>query len=364
MKPLRLIPAALLLTLLPLAAACGGAPKATLDGRDDLPDDKDGLILSIADTGTGPQFLVVDPDGGDMETWQLADNRGIQEDGKSCAGAQHRSSWLPEDDTVFFNGQLGCADGPWLLDQNGDVERFKDLPDDLDPEDLTGALPSPDGGRIAFIETYQDEDDEDREDVAVIDVAGESWEQLSQLPPGEILAMDWSPTGDALAILHWDTDEESLSIRRVDLAGEETVLIGSDDDGDLDLDEGRIRPMLKWSPDGATLAFVHEDEPQRLQLLDLATGELDERDMEVDEDDMMDKGGDADDSGINAFAWSPDSDEVVLATGGRCFKRLTEAGRVAECTDLLYTAEVAADDTPEALTDVLQLDTMDLNWVR
>ena len=39
-------------------------------------------------------------------------------------------------------------------------------------------------------------------------------------------------------------------------------------------------------------------------------------------------------------------------------------GRVAECTDLLYTAEVAADDTPEALTDVLQLDTMDLNWVR
>jgi dipeptidyl aminopeptidase/acylaminoacyl peptidase len=364
MKPQRLLPAALMLTLLPLAAACGGVPKTTLDGRDELPATKDGLILTIADTGTGPQFLLVDPDGGDMKTWQLADDRGIQEAGKACLGQWNHGSWLSEDDAIFYNGQLGCKEGPWILEDDGGVKRFKDLPDDLDAADLAGALPSPDGGRIAFIQAYKDEDDEDREDVAVLDVAGETWEQLSELPPGKVLAMDWSPAGNALAILHWDADEEELNIRRVDLDGNETLLLGGDKDADLDLDEDQIRPMLKWSPDGATLAFVHEDEPESLQLLDLATGEVEERELPTDADDMKDKGGDADESGIHAFAWSPDSDDLVLATGGRCFKRLTEAGRVAECTDLLYTAPATGDDDPEMLTDVLQSGTVDLNWIR
>lgn len=358
--------ALLSLALAPLlVTACGGAPQTALDGRSELPDEEDGLIVAIAGTGTGPQFLVVDPDGGDLETWQLDDDRGIQEQGQACLEGRPRLSWWEAEEAFFYNGQLGCQDGPWLIDDRGRVKRYSDLPDDLDPEDLVGALPAPAGGRLAFVQIYEDEDDEEHQDVAVIAENGEDWEQWSELPPGEILAMEWSPAGDALALLHWDSDEEQLSIRQVDQDGQETLLLGEDQDADLDLDEGRIRPFLRWSPDGSRLAFVHEDEPDSLMLLDLASSEVEERDLATDPDDLPAENSSPDESGIQAMAWSPDGEEVLLATGGRCFKRVTREGRVEECTDLLYTASLDdEDEEPKALTEVQQLGSLDLVWPR
>lgn len=353
------------LALWPLVAACGGAPQTTLEGRSELPDEEDGLIVGIADTGTGPQFLLVDPDGGDVETWQLDDDRGIQEQGQACTEGRPRLAWMEEDASFLYNGQMGCQDGPWTIDDKGRVKRLGDLPDDLDTEDLVGALPAPRGGRIAFVQRYQDDDDEDYEDVAVIEENREDWAQWSELPPGRILAMDWSPEGDALAVLHWDSDEEQLSIRRIDAEGNETLLLGEDQDADLDLDEDQIRPFLRWSPDGTTLAFVHEEAPDSLQLLDLASSEVEEWELATDPDDLPAENSTADESGIQAMAWSPDGDEVLLATGGRCFKRITREGRVEECTDLLYTASLEdEDEEPKALTEVQQRGTVDLVWPR
>ncbi|MBS7457509.1 S41 family peptidase [Coralloluteibacterium stylophorae] len=106
---------------------------------------------------------------------------------------------------------------------------------------------------------------------------------LSHTPDAREHSVAWSPDGRQIAYLSDASGEYELYVRAQDGSGEPRRITT---DGDI----WRFAPV--WSPDSKKLAFA--DKKQRLRVVDIASGRIDE----IDRSDRED---------ITEYAWSPDS---------------------------------------------------------
>ena len=145
---------------------------------------------------------------------------------------------------------------------------------------VADALPrwSPDGGRIAFARTRDEETQ-----IWLMSIAGGEPRPVTSLPPGKISALEWSPDGGRIAfVFHRDPAPELRKEKKQPLLRHITRLHYKEDGtGYLDDERDHIHvawiqerrvvqltegdwddAMLAWSPDGLWIAFVSNRHPE------------------------------------------------------------------------------------------------------
>ena len=163
---------------------------------------------------------------------------------------------------------------------------------------------SPDGTRLAFLSSYIDAFDPDRNFgvrawlPGLYVVPADTWE-LQAIVPGNVTRPPrWSPDGRLLAIVEEKGATATLSV------------VSADGKGQRRLSETRSDPA--WSPDGSRIAFVRGGS-RSFGLYTIAPDGTDERRIT-----SVTVGRDSRDWWDQSVAWSPDGSMLLYGCGGIC----------------------------------------------
>jgi len=332
---------------------CGVLRAANIKSITNLPRDQD-VILNITDVNDKPGWYVVNPTDWKMSRWEFFNNipTPLNEETR-----RSNVSWSPQNQRLLYAKKA--------ITSNGAVEVLKiDDKGDLNSNQQTL---SPDGKTIAYTDgSYIDKTSGLVEDIYLFNIATQRSQRITQLAPGTVYQLVWSPDSKALAFWHKDTKKLSKTLYKIRSDGSNlrTILDSKDD---LPI---RIYPSLsfddektKWSPDGRYLAFLGRLKPNKgvnsinsetIWLLDLTTNQLRE---------LFPAPPKIPGSGIQDLAWSPDGQKIVFAAGydGECHQSWLPISPY-ECTQFLYLVDVNGSQ-PTKVTKIPQSTATRLLWL-
>ena len=163
---------------------------------------------------------------------------------------------------------------------------------------------APDGTRLAFLSSYTDAYDPDRNFgvrarlPGLYVVSADTWELQTVVPGNVTRPPRWSPDGRLLAIVEEKGRTATLSV------------VSADGKGQRRLSETRSDPA--WSPDGSRIAFVRGGR-RSVELYTIAPDGTDERRIT-----SVTVGRSSRDWWDQSVAWSPDGSMLLYRCGGIC----------------------------------------------
>ncbi len=230
---------AVVLFLLPLASAYGGATATvTSAGRD--------------------QLAFVSPQGGSIQIWVMnADGSGR----RRLTGPPGQSAipaWSPDGRRIAFIRSQDSESQIWMMNADGSGQRRLTAP----PGSNTFPAWSPDGRRIVFVSTRQGSPQ-----IHVMNADGTGAQRLTD-PPGQSTVPVWSPDGRRIAFVSTrDQGVPELYVMNADGSGQkrlsepESFVTNPYERGQRQiattgvlLGPGWLHPA--WSPDSDRVAFV------------------------------------------------------------------------------------------------------------
>jgi dipeptidyl aminopeptidase/acylaminoacyl peptidase len=317
-----------------------------------LPRDRN-TILNITDVNDQTGWYLVNPTDWKMSKWEFPNNspNPLNEETR-----RSNVSWSSQSQRLLYAKKS--------VSSNGVVEVLKI--DDKGDLNSNQQILSPDGKTIAYTDGSRiDKTFGIVEDIYLFDIASQRSRRITQLAPGTVYQLVWSPESKSLAFWHWDTKKTSKTLYQINSDGSNLrVLLDAKDDLPT-----RIHPSfpsfndekIKWSPDGHYLALLSSSKAnnsvnsQTIWLLDVTTKKL----RELFPAPPKTPGG-----GIQDFAWSPDSQKIVFAAGydGKCRPSSWLALGGYKCTNFLYLVDVNGGQ-PTKVTKIPQDSATRLLWL-
>ncbi len=254
------------------------------------------MILNQATINQQNGIFMVDPKTRRQALWQLPES--IQKDGTM--------SWSRKSQRLLI--------GTSLLTPAGELQDLK-LPHSNVPKPRH--LLSPTGSMIAYQDASRDKQNRYFEDLYAFDLKTQKPNRLTKIgKPGYIYPGAWSPDGEAIAFIFWDSEAKTKTLYVVNRDGSNLKpLINPQEKQPIRLDwTGFANNELRWSPSGRFLAFLASEADRStervrhihgLWLLDLSSRQLRE----------LVSPPEAPGDGFKGFAWSPDSEQIALTAG-------------------------------------------------
>jgi Tol biopolymer transport system component len=343
-KPLRLF-----VVIGMFLGGCGVPIVAPIKSMTSLPSDRD-VILNLTEINKQQGWYIVNPTDWKMSKWEFPNsipNALNEETRKSYV------SWSPQTQRLLYAKKS--------ISPKGSIEVLK-IEDKSFGSSNQYTL-SPDGKTVAYTDGFTDKTFGIVEDIYLFDIASKRSRRITQLAPGSVYQLVWSPDSKALAFWHRDTKKTLKTLYQINSDGSNPqVLLDVKDDLPIQIDPSLSfnDEAMKWSPDGRYLALLSSAKGNKsfnsetIWLFDLTTKKL----LQLFPAPPNSPGG-----GIQDFAWSPDGKKIVFAAGydGKCYRPLLLIG-YPECTNFLYLVDVKGSK-PTKVTKIPQGTATRLLWL-
>ncbi len=308
---------------------CDGSILAPIKSITSLPSDRE-VILNLTQINQQQGWYIVNPTDWKMSKWEFPNSL------PSALNEETRRSyvsWSPQIQRLLYAKKS--------ISPNGSIEVLNIKDKSLGSSNQYTL--SPDGKTVAYTDGFSDKTSGIVEDVYLFDIASQRSRRITQLAPGSVYQLVWSPDSKVLAFWHRDTKKTLKTLYQINSDGSNLQVL-LDAKNDLPI---QIHPSLsfndeamKWSPDGRYLALLSSAKAnnsfnikgETIWLLDLTTKKL----RKLFPAPPNSPGG-----GIQDFAWSPDGQKIVFAAGydGKCHRPWLPISPY-ECTNFLYLVDV------------------------
>ena len=330
---------------------CDGSILAPIKSITSLPSDRE-VILNLTQINKEQGWYIVNPTDWKMSKWEFPNSL------PSALNEETRRSyvsWSPQIQRLLYAKKS--------ISPNGSIEVLNIKDKSLGSSNQYTL--SPDGKTVAYTDGFSDKTSGIVEDVYLFDIASKRSRRITQLAPGSVYQLVWSPDSKVLAFWHRDTKKTLKTLYQINSDGSNLQVL-LDAKNDLPI---QIHPSLsfndeamKWSPDGRYLALLSSAKAnnsfnikgETIWLIDLTTKKL----RKLFPAPPNSPGG-----GIQDFAWSPDGQKIVFAAGydGKCHRPWLPISTY-ECTNFLYLVDVNGGQ-PTKVTKIPQSTATRLLWL-
>jgi Tol biopolymer transport system component len=162
---------------------------------------------------------------------------------------------------------------------------------------------SPGGTQVVYSSAVEASSGQNQEELYIRSDDGLNEQRLTSMPSNEGRP-SWSPTSEEIVFESYNYESAQFSLYKIRADGMGLMLLAEQLDGS--------NRMPKWSPNGTKIAFLHAGSPlenYRLWIIDVDTAKV------KPIFDLQPRKGDFDVGGVYSFAWSPNGNQLIFASG-------------------------------------------------
>lgn len=336
----RIVVSIVLSILLPCLILSACQPSESIPEIEALPEGNDLIAFTRGDSQV--DLFIISADTSIIWKWNWG-NTNVPDD----ISMRSSISWSPQKQVISFSGysNIQSREVGFILSPTGDIKEIQ----------LTGIYSehswSPDGTKIAL--SYPDDTSNRGHDIYIQDVNNLELQRLVSLPTDDD-SPSWATDGGSIVFDSYDFDKRVFTVHQVRVDGTELRTLATEIGGN--------NRQPQWSPNSMKIAFLHSDNIQQpLSLWIMDVNGINPKPIFIpDRTESESLAG-----GVRSFAWSPDGQRLVFASGheGPCRKVVTSDAETTSCEERIYIINIDGTGL-NVLTPNPQPRHYDLAWIR